>query len=50
MQERDNTAPRVQDSPQLWLLGLLGEFDSSDVSLPLYLYLSCPSFSIAPIT
>lgn len=32
MQKRGDTAPRVQDSPQLLLSKMLGEFDSSDAS------------------
>lgn len=48
MQKRGDTAPRVQDSRQLPLSEVLGEFDSSGASVSLSLPLL--SSSVAPVT
>ena len=50
MQKRGDTAPRVQDSPQLPLSEVLGEFDSSDASFSVSLSLPLLSSSVAPVT
>ena len=46
--QKGDTAPRVQDSSQLLLSKVLGEFDSSDASVSLSLPLL--SSSVAPVT
>ena len=48
--QKGDTAPRVQDSRQLPLSEVLGEFDSSDVSFSVSLSLPLLSSSVAPVT
>ena len=48
--QKGDTAPGVQDSPQLPLSELLGEFDSSDASFSVSLSLPLLSSSVAPVT
>ena len=48
--QKGDTAPRVQDSPQLPLSEVLGEFDSVDASFSVSLSLRLLSSSVAPVT